>query len=109
MYCTKCGEEINDEAVICPKCGCPTLNYATATAETEKTATNGFAIAGFICSFISPILGWIFGGMGLSKANKTNGKGKGLSVAAIIISSVSFLISFIYYIDLFSYLFSYYL
>ena len=22
MYCTKCGKEINDEAVICPFCGC---------------------------------------------------------------------------------------
>ena len=24
MYCSKCGAEINDEAVICPKCGCET-------------------------------------------------------------------------------------
>ena len=24
MYCRKCGEEILDEAVICPKCGCET-------------------------------------------------------------------------------------
>ena len=24
MYCQKCGEEIKDEAVICPKCGCET-------------------------------------------------------------------------------------
>lgn len=22
MFCSKCGSEINDEAVICPKCGC---------------------------------------------------------------------------------------
>lgn len=22
MYCTKCGNQISDEAVICPKCGC---------------------------------------------------------------------------------------
>ena len=22
MFCSKCGNEINDEAVICPKCGC---------------------------------------------------------------------------------------
>ena len=24
MYCSKCGEHIMDEAVICPKCGCET-------------------------------------------------------------------------------------
>ena len=23
MFCTKCGKEIMDEAVICPNCGCP--------------------------------------------------------------------------------------
>lgn len=27
MFCSKCGNEIYDEAVICPKCGCPTENY----------------------------------------------------------------------------------
>ena len=27
MYCSKCGEIIDDEAVICPKCGCKTLNF----------------------------------------------------------------------------------
>ncbi len=27
MFCTSCGNEINDNAVICPKCGVPTNNY----------------------------------------------------------------------------------
>ena len=26
MYCSKCGSEIMEEAVICPKCGCYTQN-----------------------------------------------------------------------------------
>lgn len=26
-YCTKCGKELFDEAVICPGCGCPTQLY----------------------------------------------------------------------------------
>ena len=27
MFCSKCGKEIADEAVICPQCGCATANY----------------------------------------------------------------------------------
>ena len=67
MYCTKCGAEINDEAIICPKCGC----YAQAqTKNEEKEDKNGMAIAGFVCSFFVPILGWVFGGIGLKKSGK---------------------------------------
>lgn len=27
MFCTKCGTQIDDAAVICPHCGVPTQNY----------------------------------------------------------------------------------
>jgi len=27
MFCTKCGNNIDDQAVICPACGVPTANY----------------------------------------------------------------------------------
>lgn len=27
MYCQKCGRQIDDEAIICPGCGVPTINY----------------------------------------------------------------------------------
>ena len=27
MFCSKCGKEIHDEAVVCVHCGCPTANY----------------------------------------------------------------------------------
>lgn len=36
MFCTKCGEKIMEEAVICPHCGCYTHNYK----QNEKPATN---------------------------------------------------------------------
>ncbi|MCI9215419.1 MAG: zinc-ribbon domain-containing protein [Oscillospiraceae bacterium] len=32
-YCSKCGNELFDEAVICPKCGCP-VGSGTANQET---------------------------------------------------------------------------
>lgn len=81
-YCTKCGQEVMEEAVVCPHCGCEVKTP-------KKDETNGMAIAGFVCSFFIPLLGWIFGGLGLKKSKETN-KGRGLSVAALIISTVSF-------------------
>lgn len=36
MYCTKCGVEIDDAAVICPKCGVPTANF-TAAQQPEQS------------------------------------------------------------------------
>lgn len=37
MYCTKCGAEINDEAVICPKCGCETGYKKKSVDNTNET------------------------------------------------------------------------
>ena len=31
MFCSKCGKEILDEAVICPNCGCATKNLNSRT------------------------------------------------------------------------------
>ena len=28
MFCMKCGKELFDEAIFCPECGTPTVNYA---------------------------------------------------------------------------------
>lgn len=90
MFCKKCGKEILDEAVICPNCGVQVGEIAKQTEEDKNG--NGMAVAGFICSFFVPLLGWVFGGIGLSRAGKRGGKGKSLSIAAIVIASVSFLI-----------------
>lgn len=27
LYCTKCGKELFEEAIVCPYCGVPTKNY----------------------------------------------------------------------------------
>ena len=35
MFCTKCGKEIHDEAVICPHCGVPTDNFRKEKERTE--------------------------------------------------------------------------
>ena len=43
-YCSKCGNELFDEAVICPKCGCAT--EAPTTASKEKKELNKNALIG---------------------------------------------------------------
>lgn len=35
-FCTKCGKEINDEAVICPNCGCATGNNEKPEVKAKK-------------------------------------------------------------------------
>lgn len=100
-YCTKCGAELMDEAVVCPKCGCAVGENRPANT-TNASSTNGFAIAGFVLAFFFPLLGIIFGAMGISKANKMGGSGKGLAIAAVIISSIATVISFIVFITSFT-------
>jgi hypothetical protein len=89
-YCSRCGNEVVDEAVICPRCGCQVASYGGG--KNVQSGGNGFAVAGFVCSFFFPLLGWIFGGIGLHKSNTLNGKGKSLSIAAIIIATTLFII-----------------
>ncbi len=36
MYCTNCGNELCEQAVVCPNCGVPTDNYKTFT-KSNKT------------------------------------------------------------------------
>lgn len=50
------------------------------------SSTNGFAIAGFVCSFFTSIIGLIFSIIGLNQIKRQGGKGKGLATAGIIIS-----------------------
>lgn len=92
MFCANCGKELPDNAYVCMHCGC--LVGGRREVSTQYHAEkNGMAVAGFVCSFFIPILGWVFGGIGLSRAAKRNGKGKGFSVAAIVIASVNFIIA----------------
>lgn len=41
MFCSKCGKEIDDSAVVCTGCGCPTSNYGkqAQTNTSQQTAT----------------------------------------------------------------------
>ena len=64
----------------------PINNNASAVQTTSTKKANGFAVAGFVMSFVAfPLLGIIFSSIGLAKSKKT-GNGKGLSIAGLVIS-----------------------
>ena len=52
MYCPNCGEQIDDKAVVCPKCGVPVKN----TVAPDDAPSTGFAVLGFLFPIIGLIL-----------------------------------------------------
>ncbi len=82
-YCSKCGEQLDIKK--------ESLYYFYEQNKDKKVSqTNGMAIAGFVLSFFVPLLGWIFGGIGLARSKDT-GTGAYMSVAALIIATIMFI------------------
>ena len=97
MYCRKCGKEIPNDSFHCPYCGEEVLTSFNQHQNSQyNNRYNGYAVAGFITAFISPILGWIFGSIGLKRA-KNGYRGRYLAIAAIIIATFTFAYN-VYYI-----------
>ena len=87
MFCSKCGKEVNDEAVVCVHCGCAIENKkAPATNDAPNT---GFAVLGFFIPLVGLILYLVNKDTAPLKA-KSAGKG------ALIGFCVSLAISIIY-------------
>ena len=89
MYCRKCGKYIPDDSNVCQYCG---EEVIVGFRPQDNQRTNGIAIAGLITAFLSPLLGWIFGGIGLKRANAGYG-GKWISILALIIATANFAFS----------------
>lgn len=92
-YCTHCGAEMHDEAVVCIKCGCAAQPVNTAANVSNNK--NDVAVAAIIFAFLFPLLGFILGCVGLGKSGKLNGEGQGISVAAILISLINITLSLV--------------
>lgn len=113
MYCTNCGSQINDNAVICPHCGVQvgtlqpsapvipptapvTSNMAPVAPNTvyvpmpyaQKRPENTLAIVGFILAFFIPLAGLICSIIGYGKVKKEGAANGGLAIAGIVISAV---------------------
>ena len=68
----------------------PPINVNVAPAEPVAQESNGMAIAGFVLSFLIPLLGLIFSSIGVSRAKRLPQRtGYGLAVAGLVISIIS--------------------
>lgn len=84
-YCSKCGKELMDEAVICVGCGCPVNSTPSVnTQKTQPAETSGMVTGAIICAFLLPIVGLILGIIGVSKYSDPQLKQK--SKGAIFLS-----------------------
>ncbi len=61
----------------------------------NNNENNTMSIVGFILSFMMPVVGLILSIIGLNKSKELNNKGKGLSIAGIIISALLFIFQFL--------------
>ncbi len=96
MYCTNCSNEIDEKAVICPKCGSATPLYL----ENEKANDSG-SIGWGILGFFQPLIGFILFLVWRKekpKSAKMSLIGVGISIATIIMTYVFLFALFVYYI-----------
>ena len=89
MFCSKCGKEVNDEAVICVHCGCPIENKRMPATNSSDAPSTGLAVLGFFIPLIGLILYLVNKDTAPLKA-KSAGKG------ALIGFCVSLVFSIIY-------------
>ena len=80
-FCTKCGKEIMDDAIICMNCGCAT----ELKSHVEDSPSMGFAVLGFFIPLVGLILYLVNKDTAPKKAKSA---GKGALVGVIV--SVAF-------------------
>lgn len=61
-FCAHCGNQLLDEAILCPKCGCATIHQKNTSVISEKSTLSLFAL---IFSMLVPIIGFVLGIVGL--------------------------------------------
>lgn len=85
-YCSKCGKELMEEAVVCPGCGCAQENQ-TVQAQNDSSSF-GWALLGFCIPLVGLILYLVWKDNTPLKA-KSAGKG---ALVSVILSVVVYII-----------------
>ena len=80
MYCKKCGGQMDDTAIFCPKCAAPTDNYVapiTEDAAKPHKAKTWPLVIGIISIILAMFILFQSCAVGLSNAIEENGEGTG--------------------------------
>ena len=72
MFCSKCGKEILDEAVVCTNCGCAVNGgkNMTAAAGGEDIPNGGLNVLGFLIPIVGLIMYCVMHSQTPRKANQ---------------------------------------
>ena len=87
MFCSKCGKEIHDEAVVCIHCGCEVVN--TKAADVEAKEEDKVSVGLCILSFLIPLFGIIYWPL---KHKSTPNKAQACGITAIVGWVINFII-----------------
>jgi len=111
MFCGGCGKGLAADERFCSQCG-GQANTSQQRFQSHNTVgvnanditmmhgqqnhqpRNGMAVAGFVCAligiFIFPleIIGLVFSILGLVRANKMGGIGRGMAIAGIVLGAI---------------------
>lgn len=85
-FCSKCGKEILDEAVVCPHCGC---SVTPVEQPQEDVVSVGFCV---LSAFI-PLFGLIYWAVMHSKTPK---RAKACGITALVVWGVGIVLSWIF-------------
>ena len=97
MYCKNCGQQIDDNAVVCPHCGAPTDNFnkrQTNAPQADAAPSAGFAVLCFFFPIVGLILYLVWKDSMPMRAHSC-GKGALISVIVYAAITVLYLIIFI--------------
>ena len=74
-YCSHCGAPIDDEAVVCPKCGCATSKGEEVFNESSPKSSNNNATLGLVAKIfmILTCVGCVITAFAYFGANSVNG------------------------------------
>lgn len=93
MYCSRCGKEIVDEAVVCIGCGCPVQpirSPSQSMSNSEIDKWSGGAMTGLVIgSIFIPLLGIVLGIIYLSNSSTSATRKKQALTLLIVAVAVS--------------------
>ena len=90
-FCSKCGKELVDEAVICPGCGCA-VGEVPGVANPTTNASDEVSIGLCVVSALIPLFGIIYWA---AQAKTTPKKAKACGITALVSWGVGLIFSMI--------------